>query len=91
MRSTRRALAVLPFALLACAAHAQKIAYPSKPITLIVGSAPGGTTDISARMLAEPLGKALGQTDRRRQPGGRQRRHRGGRGQARRSRTATRC
>lgn len=42
-------------------AHAQTT-YPTKSITMMVGSAPGGTTDISARMIAEPLGKALGQT-----------------------------
>lgn len=36
--------------------------YPNRPITLIVSAAPGGTTDISARMIAEPLTKALGQT-----------------------------
>lgn len=31
-----------------------------KPITMIVGASPGGSTDFSARLLAEPLSKALG-------------------------------
>jgi tripartite-type tricarboxylate transporter receptor subunit TctC len=38
--------------------HAQ--AFPSKPIRVIVGYAPGGSTDIAARMIAEELGQALG-------------------------------
>ncbi|WPB59543.1 tripartite tricarboxylate transporter substrate binding protein [Xylophilus sp. GOD-11R] len=49
---------------LATGAHAQPnvASYPNRTVTMLVPTAAGGTTDISARMLATPLGAALGQT-----------------------------
>ena len=35
--------------------------YPSHPIRWVVGYPPGGTTDVLARIVAEPLGRRLGQ------------------------------
>ena len=42
-------------------AFAQDGSYPNRPVTLVVSAAAGGTTDLAARMISEPLAKALGQ------------------------------
>lgn len=48
--------------LLACAAGAaQAQAYPSKQIRILVGFAPGGSTDIVARLIAQEMTKNIGQ------------------------------
>jgi tripartite-type tricarboxylate transporter receptor subunit TctC len=60
MRITRRlALSGAALALGARGAAAQ--AWPSRPVRIIVPLVPGGTTDMIARVVAEPLSRAIGQ------------------------------
>ena len=54
-------IAQLALALFAPSAFAAD-AFPAKPIRIIVPAAPGGTTDIAARALADRMGAELGQT-----------------------------
>ena len=56
----RNWLATAAMALVAGSVLAQ--AYPNRVVKLQVPFAPGGTTDIVARTIADPLGKALGQS-----------------------------
>src|SRR6476659_6113647 len=55
-----RLLIAVLFAAAALPAHAQP--FPSRPVHLIVAYAPGGTGDVVARVIADKLGPALGQT-----------------------------
>jgi tripartite-type tricarboxylate transporter receptor subunit TctC len=52
---------VFAVGLLGLASLANAQGYPNKPVKLQVPFAPGGTTDIIARTIADALGKALGQ------------------------------
>lgn len=59
MNHNRRKIISVTLAILtAGTAYAQ--AYPDRPVRLVVPYAPGGSTDLIARLVAEPLGRTLG-------------------------------
>src|SRR3546814_89365 len=49
-------------ALLLCASAPALAAWPERPVTIIVPAAPGGTTDMATRIIADKLAARLGQS-----------------------------
>jgi tripartite-type tricarboxylate transporter receptor subunit TctC len=65
MRLSRRSLLHLVAGVGAASTYpncAFAVDYPTRPITIIVPFAAGGATDVLARVIADPMGKSLGQT-----------------------------
>ena len=62
-KMTRRALVAAAIGGIAVGSVGMALAqdYPTKPVTLVVGFPPGGSTDIVARIIAENMTKTLGQ------------------------------
>ncbi|WP_270933888.1 Bug family tripartite tricarboxylate transporter substrate binding protein [Falsiroseomonas oryzae] len=60
-RITRRGTMLAAAAVLAGTGRAAAQAWPSRPVRIIVPLVPGGTTDAIARVIAEPLSRAVGQ------------------------------
>jgi len=62
MRRHGLATAVVLSVLSLCGQPALAQNYPDKPVRLLLGNPPGGTTDIAARVLAEKMRDVLGQS-----------------------------
>jgi tripartite-type tricarboxylate transporter receptor subunit TctC len=62
MFARRAALTVALFGIWLSAASVQAQEYPSRPVRLVVAFTPGGTTDFVARLLADKMKNALGQS-----------------------------
>lgn len=56
------ALGLLALAPLAPAQQAQQAAWPTKPLRIVVGFAPGGSTDVMARLVAQQMTESMGQS-----------------------------
>ncbi|MCW1839886.1 Bug family tripartite tricarboxylate transporter substrate binding protein [Prosthecomicrobium hirschii] len=61
-RHALMALAVASLAVTGTAGAASAQSWPTKPVVMVVPFAPGGATDVSARLVAEGLSKELGQS-----------------------------
>jgi len=61
MTRIRTLVLALSLAAAALPGPATAQAYPNKPVRLVVPFAPGGTTDLLARIISEKMGAALGQ------------------------------
>src|SRR6204780_3282569 len=57
----RKLIVAIALALCAAVSSAHADTFPSRPITLIVPYPPGGSTDVTARIMADKMGQSLGQ------------------------------
>ena len=60
MKSIRQMVALALLLPMLAQAQAQTAAYPSRPVTLIVSSAPGGNPDVAGRVIANRLAQRMG-------------------------------